>query len=368
METFLKRLGWSKFFQDFLEEGELSSFKLGRVLEENKESYVIMTELGQAYASVSGRFRFDAVARLDFPTVGDWILVRDFSQEDFESGNSIIIEKILPRKTLLTRLLVTGKAVPGGESQPLAANIDYVFVMTSMNNDLNPRKLERYLALVMSSGIKPVLLLSKADLCPEPQGVIVNLLQNIGNVEFHIISSITGQGLDELNGYICEGITLSVIGSSGVGKSTLINKLLGNETIPIREIRKCDDKGRHMTTSRQMYFLPGGGIIIDTPGLRGLQIIDSDEELGGFYDDIEELARKCRFKNCSHESEPGCAVKEALESGELTEDRFNNYLKLQKETVFFEERKKMRRYLLEKRKMKKELQKKRKQKERYIEF
>ena len=214
----------------------------------------------------------------------------------------------------------------------LAANVDTVFLVTSLNQDLNPRRIERYLALVRESGAHPVVLLTKADLCDDVTNMVAEIVQVAASVPVHIVSAVTGRGLDGLAAYLEPGQTSVLLGSSGVGKSTLVNRLLGEERLAVRDIRASDHRGRHATTSRQLLVLPGGGLIIDTPGLRELQLWIADEGLSQTFPDVEEAATRCRFTTCTHAAvTPGCAVQTAIESGALSPDRLANWLKVRRE-------------------------------------
>ena len=358
----LIKIGWNTFFQNSVSEEEFSEFSVARVTEEQRSEFHIRNELGEFSAVISGKFRFKTVKSIDFPTVGDWVLVRSATVKDLVSGNHAIIDKVLPRKSLLTRKSVDGhraSSVSSG-SQPIAANIDIVFLMTSLNQEFNPRRLERYITMILNSKAIPVVILSKADLCSEIQGYISMVYQTFHNVEIHIISSISGQGIEELQGYFTFGTTSAIVGSSGVGKSTLINTLMQNNKIAVKSIRE-DGKGRHTTSTKSMHFLPTGGIIIDTPGIRGLQVSeDTSGSISAVFDDVEKIIMQCKFKNCQHNNEPGCAINSALQDGTLDEGRYKSYLKLQKEIRFFERRKKHRAFVQRKKDMKKEIAKRNK--------
>jgi ribosome biogenesis GTPase len=252
----------------------------------------------------------------DFPVVGDYVEV---NLEDQITG-------ILPRRTILSRK-AAGKMV---KEQVIISNVDYVFIVTSLNKDFNINRLERYLTIVYDSGAKPCFILTKADLGEEIESKINDLEEIAYGVPIHVVSCYENQGIEEIKSYLVNNNTIGLIGSSGVGKSTLINKLFGNETIETREIRETDDKGKHTTTRREMFRVEEG-YIIDTPGMRELQIWGGD--IGETFEDIEALAKKCRFSDCSHENEPGCAVRKALEEGILKEERLANYFKLKKEMI-----------------------------------
>jgi ribosome biogenesis GTPase len=243
-----------------------------------------------------------------------------------EQERSAVIHSILPRKTKFTRKIAGNRT----EEQVITANIDFVFVMTSLNRDFNLRRLERYLTIAWNSGANPVIILSKADLCPDAGAKVIEVEKVSAGVPVHAISVWNGTGLNALSSYFQEGQTIAFVGSSGVGKSTLINHLAGKELMSIREIREHDDRGKHATTHRQLILLPQGGLIVDTPGMRELQLWDSNPADSPFTD-VQYFARQCYFSDCSHRHEPGCAVRKALEEGELDSDRFLSYEKLQKE-------------------------------------
>ena len=263
----------------------------------------------------------------DYPAVGDWVLV---DRTDGEHGNAII-HRVLTRQSCFERKA----AGTGAERQVVAANIDTVFICMSLNNDYNLRRAERYLAIAWESGALPVVVLTKADLCSDLKLKLSELAVVAIGVEIVVTSSMSEDGYNGIRKYLTKGKTVAFIGSSGVGKSTLINRLLGTEVLATREIR-ADDKGRHATTHRQLLVLPEGGVVIDTPGMRELQLAGADLEKS--FADIEELAAECYFRDCQHGSEPKCAVRQAIAEGRLATGRFENYLKLQRELVF-EERK-----------------------------
>jgi ribosome biogenesis GTPase len=242
-------------------------------------------------------------------------------------GDRAVIHRILARKTKFSRQAAGRRT---GE-QILAANLDCAFIVTSLNRDFNLRRIERYLTLTWESGARPIILLSKADLCPEPASFVVEVESVAPGVPVHAISALTGEGLDGILKYLSSGQTGVLLGSSGVGKSTLINRLSGGEKLRVAPIRESDGRGRHTTTSRQLILLPGAGMIIDTPGLRELQLWRSEGGLDHSFQDIRSLAAHCRYRDCRHQNEPGCAVLEALDEGILPAERLESYRKLQKE-------------------------------------
>lgn len=268
-----------------------------------------------------------AAGRAGLPAVGDWVLI-----EARPAEGSAAIHEVLPRKTKFSRKAAGQETA----EQIVAANIDTVFLVTSLNTDFNLRRIERYLTTIWDSGARPVVLLSKADFCVDvaPAGAAVEAIA-LG-VPINALSAATGEGLDRLAEYLKPGQTVALIGMSGVGKSTLINRLLGHETQKVLEIREDDARGRHATTSRRLFILPGRGMLIDTPGMRELQLWDANGGLAQAFGDIETLAGECRFGDCRHESEPGCAVQASINAGQLRPERFESFLKLRRELAYLD--------------------------------
>ena len=318
----LRRYGWDDHFESSFKSVWKESLEPGRVLEESRQSFRVYTAHGEIGAEVSGRFRFKACARESFPAVGDWVAVRPVPGE-----NRAIIEALLQRKSQFVRK-AAGKQT---EAQVVGANMDWVFVMMSLNQDFNARRLERYLVLAWESGASPVVILSKSDLCNDTGAAVTTIREANPNLPIHAISTLTGEGLQELRSYLAAGKTIALLGSSGVGKSTLVNHFLGMPSLKTQPIRAQDDRGRHTTTTRQLFLLSGGALVLDTPGLRELQLWEAEDGVQMAFEEVEALARQCRFRDCAHQNEPGCAVQEALTAGTLDGKRFESYEKLKRE-------------------------------------
>ena len=292
-----------------------------RVTAVHKERYEIVCAYGVTHARLKTKEYF--VNTQDFPTAGDFVMIHYI-----ENGDSQIIST-LPRKTFFSRR----EPGPVPKDQAVAANFDYVFVMQSLNMDFNPKRLERYLTLAWQSGATPVTLLTKADLIEDYWDYLTQVERIAAGVNSHVVSAHTGYGLNRLNAYLQPGNTVVFLGSSGVGKSSLVNALAGEEIMSVSAIREDDSKGRHTTTHRQLIRLKSGVMIIDTPGMRELGMWEVSEGLSDAFSDVEQFIGKCRFSDCRHKTEPGCAIRAALESGQLESGRWESYQKLKEESI-----------------------------------
>lgn len=317
----IKSYGWSEELQRQFEPHAAQGLTPGRVTIQQRGHYQLVTEAGDLSAGLSGRFTFEALGG-DYPVAGDWVAVSVRPEE-----GAATIHAVLPRSTVFTRRA----SGPGGGLQIVAANVDVALLVASLNGDLNLRRIERYLAAAWESGAKPVVVLTKADACEDVETLKAQVEAIAWDVPVHAVSALSGDGLDALTVLLEPGRTAVLLGSSGVGKSTLLNALAGENLMATQAIREDDARGRHTTTHRELVLLPSGTLVLDTPGMRELGLWDADTGMSAAFDDVEVLVAACRFHDCQHKTEPGCAVQAALEAGSLELDRWRSYQKLQRE-------------------------------------
>jgi ribosome biogenesis GTPase len=317
----LEDFGYNDKLQKLRVENNLSGFEIGRVIAEHKERYIVKTENGEYEAEITGNLRFSAKSRIDFPAVGDWVALKTYDTE------FAVIHKVLPRQSIITRQAV-GQF---GEIQIIAANIDYAFLIQAVDRDFSINRLERYLTICYSDKVKPIIVLTKTDLINEQKitEITDNIKQRIKGIVVFAVSNETQVGYEALKIYC-------MLGSSGVGKSTLLNNLAGKTLMRTDSISQSTNKGRHITSHRELIVLDSGGILIDNPGMREVGIADTSGGLETTFDRIISLSQNCKFKDCTHTNEIGCTVIEAVEKGEIDKKSYENYLKMEREKAHFE--------------------------------
>ncbi len=321
----LQRWGWSSYFEALWNEGERGSAVPTRVIAQQRKFWRIAGAFGECWAEVSGKLRLAAEEEVEWPAVGDWVVA-----DVREAGSSALILEVLLRRSRFVRKMA-GKKIA---EQVLAANVDTALLVAALDGEFNPRRVERYLAQCWESGAKPVIVLNKADACGDVSAKSAAMERIALGTEVCVVSARAGQGMDGLEKFLKQGQTVVLLGSSGVGKSTIANRLLGELQQQVQPVREGDSRGRHTTTARELFVLPGGALLMDTPGLRELQLWDAAEGVSQTFADIDALAAECRFGDCTHENEPGCAVQAAVDAGSLDEARLENRRKLLREQEF----------------------------------
>lgn len=324
----LKDLGYNTSLESYRKKQNLDSFNVGRVISEHKERYTVKTERDEFDSELIGNLRFTAESRHDFPAVGDWVAISEYDE------GKAIIHSVFPRHSIIERQAVNKSA----QIQIIATNVDYGLIVQSVNRDFNINRLERYLTICNASNVKPIIILSKIDLISESklETLLKLTKERIKDVPIIAISNETHFGLNTFNSTIIRGKTYCLLGSSGVGKSTLLNKLTGKELMNTGAISNSIDRGKHVTSHRELFVLKNGGILIDNPGMREVGMTDSTSGLEITFDDIIELSRNCKFKDCTHVNEKGCAVIEALDDGSIDAESYDNFQKMERERQHFE--------------------------------
>ncbi len=317
--------GWNSYFEAFWQGGDRKNVVPARVIAQQRKFWRVAGEFGECWAEASGKLRLAADEGADWPAVGDWV-----AAEFLGDNATVVIHDVLPRRSKFVRKS-PGKKM---EEQVIAANVNTALLVSALDGDFNPRRVERYLAQCWESGARPVIVLNKADACEDARGKAAEMERAAAGTAVCVVSAKTGDGFCELEEFLKTGQTLVLLGSSGVGKSTIVNWLLGQTAQKVYPVRESDSRGRHTTTTRELFILPGGALLMDTPGLREMQLWEAEEGVAQVFADIDALAAQCRFGDCRHEGEPGCAVQAALDVGTLDRRRFENRRKLMREQEF----------------------------------
>lgn len=333
----LYKLGWDGFFAEKFIPFQEDGLSPARVIRMDRESYTVSDGEDHLRARISGKFRFTADTKDQYPAVGDWVALSHLPE------NRGVIHGVLPRKSSFSRK-IAGELT---EEQIISANIDLVLLVSGLDGDFNLRRIERYIAVAYSSGAEPVIILNKQDLCDDVDERVLQVEEIAPGIPVYTVSATLKTGFEFLNDYLIPGKTIALFGSSGVGKSSIINCFIGEEKQLTREVREDDSRGRHTTTHSELIFLEQGAIVIDTPGMRELQMWMDTDELQHFFQDIDKLSANCKFKDCSHKSEPGCAVKSAIQEGLLSESRLTDFGKLNRELIRLEKKQEYKQKLIE---------------------
>jgi len=325
----LEELGFNNYFKGQEKSYPGKDLQPARISAVHRNSFLVHNGTSEIYAELAGKFFYQNDSPLNQPAVGDWVMI-----SIFDENNLAIVHDILPRQSLIKRK-DPGKKL---DYQLIAANIDCAFIIQDLSTNFNLNRLERYLVMVGEGGVQPVILFSKSDLlsAAEIDQIVAGIDRLNDQYQWFIFSSLSGAGLEDIRRSLKPGYTYCLLGSSGVGKTTLLNILLGEKRFDVREVRSNDGKGRHTTTQRQLILLANGSLLIDTPGMKELGNISAEEGIGKTFDEILRLADQCRFSDCTHTSEQGCAVLEAIESGLIDRNRYDNYIKISKESAFYQ--------------------------------
>ncbi len=321
----IKDWGWNSCFEAYWSGKDRSDAVPARVIAQQRKFWRVAGEFGERWAEASGKLRLAADEGADWPAVGDWVVA-----ELHGAGSTAVIQEVLPRRSKFVRKSA-GKSM---EEQVIAANVDAALLVSALDGDFNPRRVERYLAQCWESGARPVIVLNKADACEEAGAMAAEMARVAIGTAMCVVSAKTGQGFGELAEFLRPGSTVVLLGSSGVGKSTIANRLLGQTVQEVKPVRESDSRGRHTTSSRELFVLPGGALLMDTPGLREMQLWDAEDGVAQTFADIDLLARECQFRDCRHEGEPGCSVVAAVNEGTLDPARLENRRRLLREQEF----------------------------------
>ena len=324
----LEELGYDTALEDYRKEEDLDAFGVGRVVAEHKERYLVKTTENEFEGEIIGNLRYSASSRSDFPAVGDWVAISEYGDD------KVLIHNVFPRKTTLERQAV-GKQ---GEKQIIATNIDYAFIVQAVDRDFSINRIERYLTLCYTAKVEPIILINKIDLIDDAElmELMAAVRERIKDIPVFALSNASQKGLDDLKAVIEKGKTYCLLGSSGVGKSTLLNSLVGKQLMKTNTISDSSNRGRHVTSHRELQLLPNGGILIDNPGMREVGLTEATSGLEITFEEIMALSKNCRFKDCTHTTEIGCAVLAAVESGRIDPSSYENYLKMEREKEHFE--------------------------------